>query len=57
MKILLKRLQANSINSNFPKNKLSMYSSSDEFRKFATKHMGISSSSLDKYSSIFLIFL
>ena len=29
-----------------------MYNSSDEFRKFATKHMGISSSSLDKYSSI-----
>ena len=29
-----------------------MYNSSEEFRKFATKHMGISSSSLDKYSSI-----
>ena len=29
-----------------------MYNSSEEFRKYATKHMGISSSTLDKYSSI-----
>ena len=29
-----------------------MYNSSKEFRKYATKHMGISSSTLDKYSSI-----
>ena len=29
-----------------------MYNNSEEFRKYATKHMGISSSTLDKYSSI-----
>ena len=29
-----------------------MYNSSEEFRKYATKHMGISSSTLEKYSSI-----